>query len=175
MSKRSLVLCCSILASVGLGCGPSLKDGFARLTPAVPEEPRTDVEVLLRMALRRAVVDARGVPDYGLLPDPHKIVVLKRDSLITPRILPLSDSVRFVILSPEEIRQFADRYDHFVYVTVIVGPLAGDSDWVSASITWASSKKRPRMVYMSGGSCTWQYRRRGGTWTFDHSIGCLII
>ena len=175
MSRRMWVLCCVLLATAGLGCGPSLREGFARLTPAVPEEPRTDAEILLRMVLRRAVVDERSVPDYGLLPDPHKIVVLKRDTLMTPRILPVSDSVQFVLLSPEEVRKFADHYDHFLYVTVSVGPVAGDSAWAGVSTTWAPSKKKPRVVYMSGGSCAWQYRKREGTWTFERTIGCLII
>ena len=174
MSKRQLALCCTILAFAAPNCGPSLRTGFDRLFPVSPEAPRTDAEILLRMALRRAVVDEKAVPDYGLLPDPHKIVLLKSDSVVTARIVPASDSIRFIILSPDEVQEFADRYDHFVYISVGVGPVAGDSAWAGVATRWARSRKRPGIVYLSGGSCAWQYRKRDGTWTFEKTLACII-
>ena len=174
MLNSRIVLWCILLAVIAPGCAPSLREGFARLTPVSPAQPRTDDEILLRKALRRAVVDEKSVPDYSLLPDPHKIVLLKRDTLVTSRIVPVSDSVRFVILSSDEVRQFANHYDHFVYVTVSVGPVTGDSAWVRVSTRWAPSRKRPSLIYLSGGSCTWQYRKREGTWTFEKTLGCII-
>ena len=143
--------------------------------PATPAEPsRTDADTLLQLALRRTV-EERAVPDYGLLPDSQAVVVLRRNDSITPRILPQSSRVRFLLLTLDQIRDLADRYDHFVYVTVSLGKIEGDSAIVGAGTTWAPSKKRPGTVYMSGGSCAWQYRKREDGWHFERTLGCLII
>lgn len=159
-----------------VACGaPSIRDALPNLTPTIPQDPQTDAEFLMQLALRRAVVEERAVPDYGLLSDPHMIVVLKRDSTMTPRVLPRSSDVQFVLLTKEQIRELADRHGHFVYVTLSVGRIDGDSGQVGASTTWAPSKRNPRMVYMSGGSCAWQYRKHDGIWQYEKTLGCVII
>ncbi len=128
----------------------------------------------MQLALRR-VVEERAVPDYGLLPDSQVMVVLKRDSSITPRILPQTSKVRFLLLTADQIRLLADRYDHFGYLVVSVDRIEGDGAIVGAGTTWAPSKRRPGTLYMSGGSCAWQYRKRDGGWHFEKTLGCLII
>ena len=157
------------------GCStPSIRDALIKATSTPAEAPATDSDVLLQLALRR-VVEGRAVPDYGLLPDSQVIVVLKRDSSITPRILPQTSQVRFLLLTANQIHLLADRYDHFVCLVVNVGRIEGDSAIVGAGTTWAPSKRRPGTLYMSGGSCAWQYRKRDDAWHFEKTLGCLII
>ena len=164
-----------LFVTVMVGCTASIRETLPKLTPTTPEPPQSDSDILMQLALRRAVVDEKHVPDYGLLPDAHVIVVLKRDSLTTPRILPVTPDVRFLLLSKEQIRDLADRHGHFVYVIVSAGRIAGDSAQAGATTTWAASKRNPGIIYMSGGSCAWQYRKRDGTWHYEKTIGCLII
>jgi len=167
--SRSLLL-------IGLlgGCRSSIRETLPKLTPTVPEAPQSDADVLMQLALRRAVVDEKAVPDYGLLPDPTIIVVVRHDSSITPRILPQSSGVRFLILSREEIRRLADQHGHFVYLDVSAWRIEGDSGQAGASTHWAASRRNRGIVYMSGGSCAWQYRKRDGVWHFEKTLGCLI-
>jgi len=156
-------------------CTASIRETLPKLPPTTPEAPQSDAEILMQLALRRAVVDEKAVPDYGLLPDAHIIVVLKRDSLTNARILPQTPDVQFLLLTKEQIRELADQHGHFVYVIVSAGRIEGDSAQAGASTTWASSKRNRGIIYMSGGSCVWQFRKRHGTWQYDKTLGCLII
>ena len=169
MVVRLLVFICVLT-----GCASSIRDALPRLVPTSPETPQSDADVLMQLALRRAVVDEKAVPDYGLLPDPTTIVVLKQDSSITARILPQTSNIRFLLLSADEIRDLADRYGHFVYINVSAWQIQGDSGRAGASTKWTQSRRNRGVVYLSGGSCAWQFRKREGTWHFDKPLGCLI-
>lgn len=166
----SAVLCASSIAA----CAPTFREGFAALVPAVPEPPGTAADTVLRLVLMRAVSGDTGVPDFNLLPDSRKVVLLLSDSSVTPRILPDTQSVRFVLLTLEQIRTFAGRYGHFVYLSVGLLRLDGDSAQAGASTQWMSSPRNPAQVYLSGGGCNWQFRRRAGEWLFEKSMGCII-
>lgn len=93
---------------------------------------------------------------------------------ITPRMLPQSERVRFALLSPAELKALADRYDHFLCLTLGKVMIAGDSAVVTVGTSWVPSARRPRTVYMSGGACRWQYRKRDGHWEFEKPKGCVI-
>ena len=155
-------------------CTPSVPQTLATMPLAVPAAPTNDSETVLSLALQRAVMQENEVPDYRLLPDPTRIVLLKATSLISPRILPATDKVHFILLSPEEIHELAEGHGHFLYLGVGLLSLAGDSALVSIGTGWAPSRRNPGIVYLSGGSCNWIFRKLDGVWHFERSRGCLI-
>lgn len=157
----------SDLDSIGAG-----EDFMRALEPAVPEEPRNERDGLIAMALTRAVIDEKDIPDYNLLRNKNRIILSMttgEGELIGPSALPASDTVRFILLGEEAIQQYADSWGDFLYLHVNRVYVHNDTARVDVSTTWAvdtSDRRNETEWPLSGGGYRLEWIRQAGAWTF---------
>ena len=161
------------------GC-VSIQKAVQRLPATTPGVPHSDKELLVSLAIKRAVVDERDITDYNLLPNKGKIIVSSvtmpltvRDTghrdILSAGALPATDSVQFVLLSPAELQRLADKIGSFVYLQPGSIAVEGDTAKVELGTTW-KSKQGSRVVYLSGGGYQLQYVHKQGQWYFDRAL-----
>ena len=142
------------------------------LIPTSATVPENDREVIVAKALRRAFIEEKDVPDYGLIRDPQRILVSNQMGggrswePLTSGALPHSDTVKFILLSPRQIERLAFCMGDFVYVQVGRPEIKGDSAAVVVSTDWATSS-RSQVIYLSGGAYKLVYLKKDGEWVFE--------
>jgi hypothetical protein len=106
-----------LVAALVIGCGDG--DRPSRTAEESDGRAARDVEILIRMALDRAVVTQRDVPDYDRLQTDGRIIVLNEVLVRVPTdsaavrypvggaALPCSAGVQIVALPMEEIKDLA--------------------------------------------------------------------
>jgi len=148
--------------------GGSLDHLLDRILPTVASGATSDSDRLMLLGLTRAATN--GVPDFT----PRRRVVVAATQGVSARAIPTVDSVSFYLLDTVTISRMAADGGDFVYLTIYPPRIAGDTAMVSVGSKWALRPRNEPMVLLSGGGCTWVYRRTGGSWVFGKSIGCTI-
>ncbi|MDP3908975.1 MAG: hypothetical protein Q8Q14_01160 [Gemmatimonadales bacterium] len=171
---RSMRAFAVVILSLFTACVVGIQEALNDLTPTPPAAPATASDSVRALALRRAAIDEKQAIDYGLLPSKRLIIIRMAESTASPRMLPVSEDVRFLLLRWDEIHRLAERHGHFTYLIVSPAQVEGDSARVSIATAWAGSSRNPGTIYLSGGACTWQFHRRSGHWAFDKGLSCLI-
>ncbi len=181
MSSVTLHFAFAICLSAIVGCNPSLQ--YMR---TVAEDPRNDADSVIALALSRAVVTRCDVPDYKLLRKSPSIVLVTTttfvnncsdtvDTVIGPTALPHSGSVKFSLLSPEQIQNLADERGDFVYLGVPSVHFCREEIVVAVSTNWAISRNRvDKIIIMSGGGYYLRFLMVNGSWTFDRVLSMWI-
>ncbi len=151
---------------------PDLGEDFMRaLAPTVPEEPRNNRDRFIALALTRAVIEEKDIPDYQLLRNKSRIILSNttdEGELIEPSALPASDSVRFILLGEEAIQQYADTWGDFLYLCVNQAFVGADTARVDVSTRWAidtSDRRNESEWPLSGGGYRLEWIRQDSTWT----------
>ena len=164
---------------VALG-GVSACNLFFRYPIAVPADPLGDKDSLASMAIARAVISHRDIPDFSLLSTTPAIIVesecefvtLAGDTLtdsITVHSLPHDRSVNFALLTPAQIQKEADDHSDFVYLSVFRIRMSAQGAFVSVATTWAVGKDS-RVVILSGGGYVLRFSKDGGSWMFEEVV-----
>lgn len=122
---------------------------------------------LVRQTLERALI-AKELPDANLLLD-QEVVVVSTENIDSEWISDLGN-VRFLLLSPDEIKDRANREGDFLYLRFDRVELIDESHAViSLSNTWAVASDSTT-GYLSGGGFTIEYRRVNGQWLGEISV-----
>jgi len=161
------------------GCNP-----FRGLPNAEPCTPHSDKDILASMAITRAVMNPGDIPDVKLLDRSSAIVLATATSYITLQgdtvdnfltvcSLPRKWSMRFTLLTPEQIQALADDHGNYVYLSISAIQETSDGALVTINTTWAVAKNSP-VAIMSGGGYMLHFRKDGYKWSFDKVVSNWI-
>src|SRR5512134_3700572 len=147
---------------------PLLKD-----TPPLPARDGRDS--LLQAVLETAATVRGAVPDFGLLPDSHRIVIGDRDGSLSPHAIPALQAASFILLDRDSLQALANEYGHFVYLSVPYLEVTGELARVTIATQWIFDQTEPiPMIALSGGACDWYFRRHDARWVAVHQGGCIV-
>jgi hypothetical protein len=133
-----------------------------------PSPPLTVADTVARLALRRAV--AALWP-----PTNHRVIVTRLGASLTPRALPDSVGLSFVILPREAIQRVADEQGDFYYLEVYSIAVHGDTATVSIALESAFSRPLHGGSMLAGSTfCEWVAVRQERGWTVNEPRNCLI-
>jgi hypothetical protein len=167
-------LCTALLAVIVSQCACR----SYRECPIVEAWPSIcDQEILASMAITRAVIKPGDVPDVQQLDRDQAIVLATAtkfitmqgdtvDYFLTERSLPPARSVRFKLLTPQQIQAIANDSGDFVYLAVSKIKETADGAIVTVETKWAIGKNS-FLVIMSGGGYELRFRKEGTRWIFD--------
>ena len=178
LSSMNVTTCslCAILLAVlvnQLGCN---------LFHGKPNEelcnPHSDLDILASMAITRAVIKPGDIPDVNLL-DRNPAIILATatryitiqgeavDTFLTECSLPHKRSVRFMLLTLEQIQALADDHGSFVYLFISEIKETSEGAVVTISTTWAVGKDSHMGGIVSGGGYLLLLRKDGSKWSFN--------
>jgi hypothetical protein len=162
-----------------LGCNPHR--GFPIVESGTPP---SDQEILAAMAITRAVISPGDVPDVGDL-DRNSAIVLstatnfvtmqgdKARIALTERSLPHKSSLKFALLTPEQIQAVADDRGDFIYLEISEIRETSDGALVSIGTRWAVAKNS-QVAILGGGGYMLRFRKHGSRWIFDGVVWTWI-
>jgi hypothetical protein len=146
-----------------------------------PATPTTEKEALISMALRRVMVDGKGVNNYGWRGEEDEIALLNAIGLgdsaeaLTARALPESDKVKFILLSPEQMKRLADCWGgYFVYHRVEIIDLRDEEAIIGIWEAWAHGS-RSGWPPAGGGGYRLLYRKQQGEWVFEKVLSAIFV
>ncbi len=160
----SFVLCgCAVMKETGSNCRKA---------------PKTDKEILISRTLRRAVLDEKDIPDYGLIKNKKRIFLSNRVVLFWQKTapsdtinicaIPADKNVKIILATLDEIQRLADIENDFLYLSFGKIEIEGKIAKVEIATQWAVSRKNyGKKVYMSGGGYELQFIQENGKWRFD--------
>lgn len=142
--------------------------------------PRSDQDILASMAIRRAVITPGDVPDGRCLSRNPAIVLSAATSYITIQgdtvynlltvcSLPHKRSVRFSLLTREQIQARADDHGDFLYLSIGEIKETPDGALVTIETKWALAKDS-HVGILSGGGYILLFRKDGSKWSFDKVV-----
>lgn len=118
---------------------------------------------LVKRVLKIAVVSGE-ISDYNLIKDKENLILSSEN--FDANLVPKFDGIKFTILSPEEIKEKANKEGDFLYLKFKEINIKGSSASISLDNTWAVSDTS-KAVYLSGGGFTITFHKRFGTWVED--------
>jgi hypothetical protein len=132
------------------------------------------------MAIRRAVITPGDIPDGKCLNRNPAIVLSAATSYITIQgdtvynfltvcSLPHKRSVRFTLLTPEQIQALADDHGDFLYLSIGKIKETPDGALVTIETKWALAKDSLAGI-LSGGGYILRFRKDGSKWSFDKVV-----
>ena len=128
----------------------TLEQALSRIVPSPPAQPESPADSLLLVAVSHAVVE--GIPDFA----PRRRVIIEKRDAVSPRMLPVVDSVTFFILDLAGIQKLANRVGSFTFLRVHSPEIFGDArKWRSAA---CGPTNRPEDLW--------------GDWGAGHASGC---
>jgi hypothetical protein len=173
--ERVLVLLAALLATALLSCGWIRNCGLQfDSTPSAA--PSSEKEAVIAQVLRRALLEEKDIPDYGLLKGEDEVILFNRigwgDSakVLTGGGLPETDEVEFFLLSRDAMTELADCWSgDILYLYVDVISIDENEATVSLSMEWARSS-RSTLLHLCGGGYVLLYRKQDGEWIFDRVV-----
>lgn len=145
------------------------------------KSPKPEKGVLIEKMLRRAVVDKKDIPDYGLINDKSKILLSNlgisfwekgpvSDTMQSGSV-PQFKNVKIILFSPAEIQKLADEQGNFLYLQFGKIEIMGNVARVEIATCWAVSREnQSRMIMMSAGGYERQFSKRNGEWIFEKEL-----
>lgn len=142
------------------------------LIPTAPNKvvPRDDRAQVVRLTLERALL-AQEIPDYQLIADKSNIVLSTQnlDRVGVPHL----DGINIILLDPNEIQSKADHEGDYLYLRFRELELQEDGRIiVSLDNVWAVGKDS-KVLYLSGGGFTIEYRREDGMWVGEVTMSWI--
>ncbi len=146
----------------------TLEQALSGIVPSAPAQPDSPADSLLLIALSHAVVE--GIPDFA----PRRRVIIEKRDAVSPRMLPVVDSVTFFILDLAGIQKLANRVGSFTFLRVHSPQIFGDSAEVAIGSVWAYKQTGRAAGGLGGGACAWTFTKQSGTWARTRVLGCII-
>ena len=146
----------------------TLEQGLSGIAPVPPAHPDSPADSLLLVAVSHVVVE--GIPDFA----PRRRVIIEKRDAVSPRMLPLIDSVTFFILDRPGIQKLANRVGSFTFLRVHSPEIFGDSAKVAIGSVWAYKETGRSVGGLGGGACAWMFTKESGTWARKRVLGCII-
>jgi hypothetical protein len=115
---------------------------------------------IIGLTLKYALIEQK-IPGYNLIED-KKNIVLSRENIGTNWIPNLAD-INFILLSPKEIYEKANKEGDFLYLRFSELEIGRLKTVVSLNNIWAVGKNS-KWVYLSGGGFTIIYYNIFGHW-----------
>jgi hypothetical protein len=146
----------------------TLEQALSGIVPSAPAQPDSPADSLLLVALSDAVVE--GIPDFA----PRRQVIIEKRDAVSPRMLPVVDSVKFFILDLTGIQKLANRVGSFTFLRLHSPKIFGDSAEVAIGSVWAYKQTGRAAGGLGGGACAWMFTKQSGTWARTRVLGCII-
>lgn len=140
-----------IVIEFGRGC-----DKISERSGVVRDEDRAEV---VRLALAQAISSKLGLLEQE---QRDKGVILSTRN-IKPEWVKDVQGIRIRLMGQKQIQRKADREGDFLYVSFPEVRVGGACIAVTVANTWAVGR-HSRMVYLSGGGYTYEYRKESGKW-----------
>lgn len=171
MRHRLLVAC-----TLGLAACTSAIGQYNAMPDVEPAVQRTVADAAVAAALHYALVSPGDLPHRRWLPDSSRIPVTTEvlrgygvpPDTLTARVLPQTRRVRFVLLTPRQIRTIAREEGRFAFVAVERPDVRGDTAEVFVGVREMaaldpSMRSQDGFSY-SGAGYTLRLVWRGGEW-----------
>jgi hypothetical protein len=133
------------------------------------------------MALGRVLTNGKGFNGYGWRGEDDEVVLLDTIGLgdsteaLTARDLPESDKVKFILLSPEQMKKLADCWGgYFKYHRVEIIHLDDEEAIIGIWEAWAHGS-RSRWTPASCGGYRLLYRKQDGEWVFEKVLSSIFV
>jgi hypothetical protein len=118
---------------------------------------------LVRRVIEIAVVSGE-IPDYNLIKDQKNIVISSEN--LDPMLLSELKDIKLVVLTPEEIREKANKEGEFLYLRFTNIDIKISRASLALDNTWAAPDNSQK-GYTSGGGMTITFHRFLGRWIED--------
>ena len=168
-----LIVVLLVVVGAGTGCSTCLQRQALVATAAT--DPQNDRDVVIGLALRRAVIEEKDIPCYEYLTDKTRIIIcsagcpMSADS-VGSGALPLSDTVSFILLTPTQIDNLAFCGRGFTYLAIGQVKIDADEARVRLGAYWAPSPRDEGHASRDecGSALGYElvYHREGTSWIF---------
>jgi hypothetical protein len=152
-----------------------------------PAAPGNDLHRVVAEALRQTIANEKGLPCFRSLTGKDTLNILAEAECgrllfhLTRHSLPHIDSVRFRLLTREEVLEGARLAGQLQYLYIRIREMSGSAATISVSLGLAERVRRgaggvPDMdVFTSGSeSCVFTFRKEGGEWFLLDSMHLFI-
>jgi hypothetical protein len=140
------------------------------VTNSVIKNDSDDKAQVVRLTIERALF-AQEIPDYQLIADQSNIVLSTQN--LDRAWVPQLDGINIILLDPKEIQAKADHEGDYLYLRFRELEIQKDGRIiVSLDNVWAVSKNS-RLLYLSGGGFTIEYRRENGRWVGEVTMSWI--
>jgi hypothetical protein len=161
----------SLLGTAACATGLGYLNSFS---PAAPASPSSDRDAAVAAALSYAFVEPGDVHGGRALPQRRRIALCAElgcwddgpPDPLTPRMLPMSRRVEFVLLSRAEIEALAREVGRVDYGVVGRPEVVGDSAAVFVGVRSLAPERSmsPREFSHGGSGYVFQFEKRAGAW-----------
>lgn len=179
---RLLVLILSISI---LGCQPlkPTSHKYFDCSPTSGFNPDKDEHALIYQVLKRALIEAKDLPEYKFIEDKNQVYIVNKtpdiffrfiedgietpnEDLTTDDIPFVIDDIQFCLKSPQELEEIARHTEDFIYIAI--GNISSDGKIgrVGISSNWQTPSSSGR-VYLRGGGYVAEYVKEADQWKFS--------
>jgi hypothetical protein len=121
-----------------------------------------DIVEVIKMAINNAIVN-RDIDEYDQLIQDNKNIII-RDTLISQRMLPKINGMKYKIMSITQMRQKANKDGEFVYLYFNeIEKDTGNTVVIGIGTSWITPQGSKR-VHLSGGYRKYKYKKINGEW-----------
>jgi|SaaInl3SG_22_DNA_1037383.scaffolds.fasta_scaffold00114_20 hypothetical protein len=144
--------------------------------------PQTKIEPydrseLIHLALRRALVVEKDIPDYDLFQHKARIYIMNPDNknqivhLDSSDVPTQIDSIRFCLKSKKELQQIANiTGENFLCIAFESIEIVEKTATIAIRSQWIGSSKKTT-VFLSSGGYHATYKKVNGQWKLDAILG----